>query len=178
MKKRKLVVFLSILGATLLLAISCSAPAQTATTAPPTASTTTAPKTTTAPPQTTKPSDKPQYGGTLTLALTSDLTIFDDIVTVGFGPGQTNRLTNNTLWEGDWAKGDAGGYGTGKSPWLDWYDIFSDKAGSLATSWKWTIDAASNQSTLVYQIRQGVHFALDPASDASRLVNGQRNDGR
>ncbi len=154
-------------------AISCgtsATPVATTTTPQPTQATTTAPPVT----QTTKPSDKPQYGGLLNLALTADITIFDDIVTVGFGPGQTNRLTNDTLWQGDWTKGDAGGYGTGKSPWLDWYDIFSDKAGSLATSWKWTLDAASNQGTLVYQIRQGVNFALDPASEASRLVNGRQ----
>ena len=77
------------------------------------------------------------------------------------------------MWEGDWTKGDAGGYGTGESPWLDWYDIFSDKAPSLATSWKWDLDAANNQGTLVYEIRQGVHFALNPNSEASRLVNGR-----
>jgi peptide/nickel transport system substrate-binding protein len=53
------------------------------------------------------------------------------------------------------------------------YDILANKTGMLAESWKWTADFAKNEGALVYQIRQGVHFALNPKSEASRLVNGR-----
>ena len=118
-------------------------------------------------------SNVPKYGGTLRLVQNQDITAFDDVITQLFVPGQTVRLTNETLWHGDWAKGDAGGYGTGKSPWLGWYDIFDDKAGMTATSWKWTLDEENNQGTIVYQIRPGVNFALNPDSEASKLVGGR-----
>ncbi len=122
---------------------------------------------------TTKSPEKPLYGGDLRLVQIQDITVLDDIVTVVFAPGPTQRLTYDTLWQGDWAKGDAGGYGTGESPWLDWYDKLDDKAGMAATSWKWTLDAESGMGTLVYEIRQGVKFALDPNNEASRLVGGR-----
>jgi peptide/nickel transport system substrate-binding protein len=148
---------------------SCSAETVSTTTTQPSITATTNPTT---PPPTTS-SDKPLYGGSLRLVQLQDITVFDDIVTVVFAPGPTQRLTYDTLWQGDWAKGDAGGYGTGESPWLDWYDKFDDKAGMAATSWKWTLDANSGIGTLVYEIRQGVRFSLDPANEASRLVGGR-----
>ena len=46
-------------------------------------------------------SNKPQYGGTLRLVLNADMTNFDDVVTVGYGPGYTNSLTNENMWTGD-----------------------------------------------------------------------------
>jgi peptide/nickel transport system substrate-binding protein len=118
-------------------------------------------------------SNKPQYGGTLILSLPTDITTFDDVITFVFVPGPTVRLTNESMWHGDWAKGHAGGYGTDETDWRDWYDVFDQKAGQVATSWKWTLDAAKDQGTLVYQVRQGIHFALNADSPASRLVNGR-----
>ena len=165
---RRLRFVLGLLLLASIMMISCNGETTPTTTTKPSA-TTTAPTTT----QTTVPSGKPQYGGVLRLVQIQDITVFDDIVTVVFAPGPTQRLTYDTLWQGDWAKGDAGGYGTGESPWLDWYDKFDDKAGMAATSWKWTLDAESGMGTLVYEIRQGVHFALDPGNEASRLVGGR-----
>jgi peptide/nickel transport system substrate-binding protein len=165
--------FVSLL--TFLLVLTSCGPG--ATTAPTTATTTTqttpATTATTAPLPTTASSDKPQYGGTLRLALPADITIFDDIVTVGFGPGQLQRLTNEVMWQGDWAKGNAGGFGTKETDWRDWYDLLTDKAGMAAASWEWTLDAASGQGTLVYQVREGTRYGLDPNREASRLVNGR-----
>ncbi len=144
---------------------------------PATQTTTTAPTgATTKPPTsiaTTAPSAKPQYGGTLRIALARDQTVFDDIVTTLFAPGPVLRLVYDSLWQGDWAKGDAGGYGTGESPWIDWWDKFEDKGGCAATAWEWTLDAPNNQGTIKYQIRQGVHFARNSDSEAGRLVNGR-----
>lgn len=174
MRKRKISVLLSLLGVMVLLAISCSSPGETTTTpAGTSAATTTTSKATTTAPQTTAASDKPQYGGTLTLVQNQDITTFDDVITYLFVPGPTVRLTNESMWQGDWARGDAGGYGTGETPWLDWYDIFDYKTGMTAASYKWTLDEPNNQGTIVYQIRPGVHFGLNPNSEASRLVNGR-----
>lgn len=170
--KRKVVCLLFSVVILLAVLASCS-PASTTSTPASSTSPTTSPTPTS--PSITSPTsaEEPQYGGSLRLVQNQDITVFDDILTFTFVPGPTERLTNETMWQGDWAKGDAGGYGTGESPWLDWYDIFSDKAGMLATSWKWTLDAENNQGRLVYQIRPGVHFALNPDSEASRLVNGR-----
>ncbi len=118
-------------------------------------------------------SDVPKYGGTLRLAANQDITAFDDVVTILFAPGQTERLTNETMWHGDWSRGPAGGYGTAESDWLGWYDIFDHKSGQTAESWDWTLDAENDQGTLVYQVRPGVRFALDPDSEASVLVGGR-----
>jgi peptide/nickel transport system substrate-binding protein len=117
--------------------------------------------------------DKPKYGGTLRLALSADNTIWDDVVTIGFGPGFTNSLTNETMWTGDWAKGPAGGYGTKETDWIGIYDVFADDTGLSAESWKWTLDAANDKGTLVYQVRKGIHYGLNRNSEASKLVNGR-----
>jgi len=117
--------------------------------------------------------EKPQYGGTLRLALGADNTIWDDVVTMGFGPGFTNSLTNETMWTGDWAKGPAGGYGTKETDWVGIYDVFDHDTGLGAESWKWTLDAANDKGTLVYQVRKGIRYGLNPKSEASKLVNGR-----
>jgi len=118
-------------------------------------------------------STTPQYGGTLRLALTADITNFDDVVTRGFTQGITFLQTNESLWRGDWAKGPAGGFGTNESDWVGAYDVFGHKAGFAAESWKWSADAAKNEGSLVYQIRKGIRYALNPNSEASRLVAGR-----
>ncbi|MEK7353584.1 MAG: ABC transporter substrate-binding protein, partial [Chloroflexota bacterium] len=115
----------------------------------------------------------PKYGGTLNIALATDITGWDDIITRGVTPGDTFRITNEPMWAGDWAKGPAGGHGTDETDWMDNYDVFANDMGYAAESWNWTIDAAKNQGTLIYRIRQGTHYALNPASEASRLVAGR-----
>jgi len=67
----------------------------------------------------------------------------------------------------------AGGYGTGESDWLGAYDVFEQKAGYLAESWSWTFDAEADTASLVYQIRPGMYYALNPSSEAANLVGGR-----
>jgi hypothetical protein len=105
--------------------------------------------------------------------MTADITGWDDVVTRGFVAGPTLTITNQTPWMGDWAKGPAGGYGTKETDWIGWYDVWTNHTGDAVESWKWTLNAANNSGTLVYQVRQGVHYGLNPASEASRLVNGR-----
>ena len=140
------------------------------TTTPPPAETTTPPpaETTTPPPaETTTPpaAEKPQYGGTGVVSVATDLLYFDD--TVGASVYcYSLRFTNEELLQGDWAKGPAG---TGESDWMvGGTNRMDQKAGSLAESWE-----IPQQGTIIFHIRQGVHWALNPKSEASRLVSGR-----
>jgi peptide/nickel transport system substrate-binding protein len=163
----------------LLLIVIISACAKT-TTAP---TTTSAPSTTststTAPPSTTKPvvttasGQAPKYGGTLNISAAADIPTFDDANQGGPG-GYPSVLFGQELWGGDWAKGPAGGYGTNATDWaILGYDNFANKTGYLAQSWAINVNSDQAQATIVYEIRPGVQYALDPNSAASKQVNGR-----
>ena len=175
---RKTVLWLVVSGFMLLSLVmaACGQPAATSTTptapaTPSTPSTPAAPTTpTTEQPQkeTVKPtSDVPQYGGTL-VRIGGDPTRWDPI-----GGATSPVLSTQELWAGDWSKGPAGGYGTGETDWAHNADRFDRKVGMIAETTKWTFDIAKDDATIVYQIRQDIHYALNPASEASRLVNGR-----
>ena len=78
----------------------------------------------------------------------------------------TAALTQDKLMIGDWAKGPAG------TNQIDWTYGFIGRVGvmtgSLAQSWE-----TPDDETIIYHIRQGVHWALNSSSEASRLVNGR-----
>lgn len=113
----------------------------------------------------------PKYGGTFNIVGASDLVTWQPSWLI---TGQIPNLIYQHLWEGDWAKGPAGGYGTNETNWGSANnDLFYLKSGAIAESWEWTIDEEKDQGVIVWQIRQGVHFALDPDSEASRLVGGR-----
>ena len=65
----------------------------------------------------------------------------------------------------DWAKGMAG---SGEIDWGSGIQRFEDFTGEIAESWE-----TPEIGTWILKIRRGVHFALNPASEASRLVNGR-----
>ena len=120
---------------------------------------------TTTPVKTNDPTNTPKYGGTFTYWLKTDPMGFDEAYSVH--PNITTAaLTQDKLMIGDWAKGPAG------SGEIDWKYGFIGRVGvmtgSLAQSWE-----TPDDQTIVYHIRQGVHFALNPNSEASRLVNGR-----
>jgi peptide/nickel transport system substrate-binding protein len=170
-KKGTLWVGTSLLLALSMVAAACgngattsTTPAKTTTSAPPVA-TTSAPKPTT----TTAVSAKPQYGGTLNRYLVQEPTW--DLLQ--FGKPAPNLLTHDYLWDGDWSRGPAGGYGTKEFPWVESTNIPDLNVGVLAESIKWTVDAASQQVITKIVVRQGVHYALDSNSEASRLANGR-----
>ncbi|OGO36836.1 MAG: hypothetical protein A2147_10145 [Chloroflexi bacterium RBG_16_57_8] len=78
----------------------------------------------------------------------------------------TAFLTNDELMRGDWAKGPAG---TGATDWAGGFIGRAElETASLAETWELPDD-----ETIIYRIRKGVHWALNPASEASRLVNGR-----
>lgn len=159
---KKIVVLLSFVVSSMLILASCSEETNTIsptkTTSSPTQSTTVA---TTAP----TVSDKPQYGGFITIPLAQDILNFEEMY--GWHPGAALlKLTNEELLTGDWAKGPAG---TNECDWaIRGTDRFTQKAGSLAESWEYP-----KIGTAVYHIRKGITWALDSNSEASRLVNGR-----
>ena len=169
MKKIKMVV--GIIMAATLVVTACTSPASE------TKVTSDAPVTTTTPqnqpvPKTTPVAVAPKYGGTLRLMLAGDINSFD-LFSPSYTTGRTFQMTNEALWQGDWTKGPAGGYGTGETDWGLSEDVLSRKRGNTVESWKWSADFEKNEGTIVYQLRQGIHFGLNPRSDASKLVNGR-----
>ncbi len=133
---------------------------------------------TTAPQQAAKTEAKPaaqapQYGGTLHLGISADVTTWDDATQGGPG-GWDSLLTNQELWGGDWTKGPAGGNGTKDTDWGNTgYDTFKNKTGYIAESWQINVDAQNQQATVVYKIRPGIHWATNPNSPTSVQVGGR-----
>jgi peptide/nickel transport system substrate-binding protein len=151
---------------------SCGPAATTSTTTTPgttTTSTTPIGTTTTSTPvvSTTQPpetSDKPKYGGTFTIVTATDIQIFGAAVG-NRGAGQAGYVLEQLLGV-DRTRGPAG-------------SKVSDYASEGATSFDdvvgWIVESYSAPSVGVWilNIRKGVHFALDPNSAASKLVNGR-----
>jgi peptide/nickel transport system substrate-binding protein len=159
--KRTIWMVIACLAVTALVLAGCG-PA--ATTPPTTAPPTTAPPTT-APPTTTPAAEKPQYGGTAVLPLAYDILYFDDTVGVDVYC-YSLRLTNEELLQGDWAKGPAGTY---EAEWMQaGTNRIDQKSGAIAESWE-----IPQQGTIIFHIRKGIHWALNPNSEASRLVNAR-----
>jgi len=75
----------------------------------------------------------------------------------------TMNLTNDKLMAGDWAKGSQG---TGEASWLLTGTFFLDYAvPSLCESWELPDD-----ETIIYHIRQGVHFHNKPPVNGREMT--------
>ncbi len=158
---------------TALLLASCApapAPAPTPTpTATPTASPTPTPEKEMLKDSLGRLVEKPQYGGVLTIVLESLPTGFDEGKGALGSQAYGVKLTNQELLEGDWTKGPSG---TGETNWsLNTIPPLNQWKGCLAESWE-----LADPNTFIFHIRKGIHFALDPKSEASRLVNGREMD--
>ena len=114
-------------------------------------------------PSPTPAAEKPKYGGTFNAIRAVDTPVFDT-VTIPRGLGDAAMIIYEHLIDSDWSKGKAG------SGVVDWGDArrMEGFGPYLAESWE-----MPEVGTYVMQIRRGVHFALNPASEASRLVNGR-----
>jgi peptide/nickel transport system substrate-binding protein len=75
------------------------------------------------------------------------------------------RFTSQEIWIGDWSLGPAGTNDT-----RGWGRTMLYKTGDLAESWNFD---EWDTGKLVFHIRPGVHWALDPDSEASQLVGGR-----
>ncbi|MBN2238331.1 MAG: ABC transporter substrate-binding protein [Dehalococcoidales bacterium] len=123
--------------------------------------------TTTSKPEVTDKTEttKPQYGGTLTLMQSLDIAGFDHAL---YPRGFLNNvyIVNDTLVVGDWTRGLAG---TGEIDWAMGNQKRVDyTVGMLAESFEFL-----DPETVVFHIRQGVHYALDPTNEASKFVGGR-----
>ncbi len=118
------------------------------------------------PTKTSAPVDVPRYGGILNVAVSGDLSTFDEAVGGMHAGAFSLHLTNEELLTGDWAKGPAG---TGETSWaITHFDYLPHKTGSIAESWE-----IPEPGTMIFRIRHGIRWALNPESEASRLVGGR-----
>ncbi len=112
---------------------------------------------------TTARSESPRYGGTLVVGSTSSVFQFDEAFAMNITSG---AFTHNEPAIGDWAKGPAG---TGEADWTySGNDRLRLKTGAAAESWE-----IPEVGHIIFHVRKGVHFSLDPSNEASRLVNGR-----
>ncbi|MFC2056774.1 ABC transporter substrate-binding protein [Chloroflexota bacterium] len=114
----------------------------------------------------------PKYGGMLRVGQSKNLTNFCLITGQAQG-ARTAFITNEGLWGGDWTRGPAGGYGTNESNWSG--TIYSGRLrdGRIAESWELPTKIEGETGAIIFHIRQGIHWALNPASEASSLVGGR-----
>jgi peptide/nickel transport system substrate-binding protein len=131
--------------------------------------TTVKPTTATATPTTPTATDRPKYGGVLSLMQTNNITIFDQgSAQTGASEGGkgTLALTHDILIGGDWSKGPAG---TNEFELQFGYEGIGWWGGVLAESFEFP-----DPSTMIFHLRKNVTFAINPASEASKLVNGRK----
>ncbi len=102
----------------------------------------------------------PQYGGTITYPYNVVLETTDPH-TSGHFAGDIDSV-NQQLAVPDW------GIDRDQLDYRSGYIGMEFYVGQLAESWEMPDDR-----TYIFHIRQGVHYALDPDSEASRLVNGR-----
>jgi peptide/nickel transport system substrate-binding protein len=113
-------------------------------------------------------SDVPQYGGTLTLSLIGD----PNWDLISFGGTWPQEQAHQRMFDGNWAKGPAGGYGEGLTTWGMSTRIPEFDTGYLATDYYWEVSPDGTEVTTYFTIRDGVQFApID--SEAGRMVGGR-----
>jgi peptide/nickel transport system substrate-binding protein len=151
-----------LVSAALLLA-SCSSSLETTTPANTTVPSTSVPVVVPGP--TVAPTEKPEYGGTVSLYSLVGIGVFDPVATGQF-MGSVGFMVNEQYVAEDWTRGSAG---TGEIEWVPNTGVSPDTCtGVLAESWE-----MPTIGTVVFKVRRGVHWALNPDSEASRLMNGR-----
>lgn len=108
--------------------------------------------------------DKPKYGGTINLILPSWTEKWDIIS----GSGTITwpaKIPFEQFMSADWTTGP---FGSNKYFWGGSVEDFGGFGPELATTW-----TTPEIGTWVFQMRKGVHYALNPNSEASRLVGGR-----
>ena len=167
MKKKVLWVLLTLLTVVAMLLVSCSTDTEEEEEGETTVITGVVSGTEAPPvivPTDTTHGEKPQYGGSITIASTTDPTAFDDgfSVTVHVNTSTLN-LTNDTLLQGDWTKGPAGTHETDFL--LGSVNSMSLKTGSLADTWQ-----IPYRGKIIFHIREGVVWHNKPPTAGRELT--------
>ncbi len=106
--------------------------------------------------------EKPRYGGWFNFSRTTDVRGFDEITTL-HSSAATKALTHDELFTGDYTKGTTG---TAETTWTTTGSVMWDlEVPMLATSFE-----HPDHETLIWHIRQGIHFQNLPP------VNGRELD--
>ena len=108
----------------------------------------------------------PEYGGTLTYPYQNTNVGTDPFLTGHLPASAGIGSVNERIAWGDW------GISRDKFDFRTTYLPDFAITGQLAESWE-----TPDPLTYIFHIRQGVHFALDPNSEASRLVGGRELTG-
>ncbi len=106
--------------------------------------------------------EKPEYGGTLITAMTSDYSGFDPTLMQAIRVGHM-QFTSNELIQGDWIRGPQG---TGETMWE--FGFLGDirlMVGELCESWE-----TPNDETIIYNIREGVKFHNKPPANGREVI--------
>jgi peptide/nickel transport system substrate-binding protein len=159
LRKKRLSVIIGLLSVFVMVLASCNTATTSTSTTSVTKTTTTTTKTTTTTSVIT--SDKPQYGGTITLLSGTNFQVFS--------PGAGRPGGPPMLWEqitnADRTRGPAGSkivdYGNGPTS-------MEDVIGCLASKW-----STPDPNTWVLDIRQGVYWSNIPNNAGSALVGGR-----
>ncbi|MBI4181281.1 MAG: hypothetical protein HY528_05055 [Chloroflexi bacterium] len=110
--------------------------------------------------------ETPKYGGQLILVRNGNILNWDETIQPNWTLSRNMGWTNLNLIIGDWTKGPAG---TNEYDWKAGNLAHpGNQVGQLAESWEFPDD-----TTIIFHIRKGVHWALDPNNAASRLVGGR-----
>ncbi|MBI2328719.1 MAG: ABC transporter substrate-binding protein [Chloroflexi bacterium] len=111
--------------------------------------------------------EKPKYGGTVTYTSNLQPVGFDAIAIPGISGGTHWHVDpiNEDLLIRDLTRGQGG---TGEWNGFQSFLIPAHETGLLAENWE-----RPDDSTIIWHIRQGVHWGLDPTSEASRLMGGR-----
>jgi len=104
--------------------------------------------------------DTPQYGGEFAVMVGADPTYFDDAI----GAHYTTSGPYETLWSGDWAKGNAGGYGTGEAEWTTVINRLEFDKGYLAESYE------IGDDYIIFDLRDGVKWHDKPPCNGRELT--------
>jgi len=106
--------------------------------------------------------EKPRYGGVFNMCWTREPLLFDDALGHPYF-ATTTFLTHDVVLQGNWARGPAG---TGEAGWalMVWPEI-ENLRGGVVDTWE-----RPDEDTLVYHIRQGIHFHNKPPTNGRELT--------
>jgi peptide/nickel transport system substrate-binding protein len=113
--------------------------------------------------------EKPEYGGMITLSQVAD----PNFNLLGFFATAPQHLAHQSIWDGDWAKGPAGGYGENIVDWGDSTNVPDLNTGFIAESWSFKVNEDAQTVDTVIKVRDNVYFA-QPDTEAGRLAGGRK----